>query len=209
MNKALSLLMLFILMCVPVSADTFEIEIWEDSGGIYYVTVDNGELQECNDTICMVEIENNTVTTLSLSDGDIRYIAEYTSKQLEIDGFKPEGADLEGGVNETITRAIMWDVVAEWGANERAYRDRTLMPEVEKFNNLTLKLAQAEGALETTNARFAGHDAVVEGYKVSIGILEREDELKNGFIIILACSIIVLLLDRSDTVRALRERREK
>ena len=209
MSKIFSIFFLLLFIAMPVSADTVELEIWQDSGGLYYITVDNGELQECNDTICMVEIENNTVTTLSLSDGDIRYIAEYTSKQLELDGFKPEGADLEGGVNETITRAIMWDVVAEWGANERAYRDRTLMPEVEKFNNLTLKLAQAEGALDTVNARFAGHDAVVESKDVTIAVLEREAVLKDSFIILLAFGCAILLLERSDFVRAIREGREK
>ena len=204
------LVLVLLFTVVPVSADTVDLEIWENSEGVFFITVNDGELQECNGTICLVEIDDNTVTGLSLSDGDIQYIAEYTSKQLTVDGFKPSGyEDGEGGVNETRTREIMWDVVAEWGANERAFVTRTLMPSVEEYNNMSLEVEQTRGAIGTLNAQFQGHAAVVEGKDVTIGVLEREVDLKNSFIVILFFACAILLLERSEFVRQIREWREK
>lgn len=210
MNKMVSLLILFLFLCVPVSAGTVDLEIWENSEGVFFITVDNGELQECNGSVCVVEIENVTATTLSLSDGDIKYIAEYTSTQLEIDGFKPYGYDLDDNVlNETEMRAIFWDIVAEKQADERAFITRTWMPAVEDYNNMSLELGQTQGAINTLNAQFQGHAAVVESKDITIGVLEREATLKDSFIIILFFGCAILLLERSEFVRQLREWREK
>ena len=195
-------------MVIPVSADTVDLEIWENSEGVFFITVNDGELQECNSTICVVEIENSTMTDLSLSNGDIQYIAEYTSRQLQMDGFKPSGVD-NSALNETMMRAIFWDIVAEKQADERAFITRTWMPAVEDYNNVSLALSQAEGAINNLNARFQGHDAVIESKDVTIDILEREADLKDTFIVVLFFGCAILLLERSEFVRHLREWREK
>ena len=208
MSRIFSILFLLLFIAIPVSADTIDLEIWENSEGVFFITVNDGELQECNSTICVVEIENSTMTDLSLSNGDIQYIAEYTSRQLQIDGFKPSGVD-NSNLNETMMRAIFWDIVAEKQADERAFITRTWMPAVEDYNNVSLALSQAEGALDTLNAQFKGHAVVVKGYDVTIGVLEREVELKNSFIVILFFGVLILLLERSEFVRHLREWREK
>ena len=210
MIKNFSILFLLLFIAMPASAGTVDLEIWENSEGVFFITVDNGELQECNGSVCVVEIGNNTVTSLSLSDGDIKYIAEYTSTQLEIDGFKPLGYDSDDGVlNETEMRAIFWDIVAEKQADERAFITRTWMPAVEDYNNMSLELGQTQGAINTLNAQFQGHAAVLESKDITIGVLEREATLKDSFIIILFFGCAILLLERSEFVRQLREWREK
>ena len=210
MIKNFSILFLLLFIAMPVSAGTVDLEIWENSEGVFFITVDNGELQECNGSVCVVEIGNNTVTSLSLSDGDIKYIAEYTSTQLEIDGFKPYGYDLDDNVlNETEMRAIFWDIVAEKQADERAFITRTWMPAVEDYNNMSLDRGQTQGAINTLNAQFQGHAAVVESKDITIGVLEREATLKDSFIIILFFGCAILLLERSEFVRQIREWREK
>ena len=59
------LLLIFVLlfMVVPVSADTVDLEIWENSEGVFFVTVDDGELQECNGSICTIEIDGAVTHT--------------------------------------------------------------------------------------------------------------------------------------------------
>ena len=208
MIKKFLIVFLLLFMVMPVSADTVELEIWENSDGVFFITVDNGELQECNGTICAVEIENNTVASLSLSNGDIQYIAEYTSKQLVVDGFKPSVVDSDS-LNETTMRAIFWDIVAEKQADERAFITRTWMPTVEEYNNMSLEVEQKRGAIDTLNAQFKGHAVVVEGHEVTLGVLEREVDLKNSFIVILFFGIAILLLERSEFVKQIREWREK
>lgn len=208
MSRIFSILFLLLFMVIPVSADTVDLEIWENSEGVFFITVNDGELQECNSTICVVEIENSTMTDLSLSNGDIQYIAEYTSRQLQMDGFKPSGVD-NSALNETMMRAIFWDIVAEKQADERAFITRTWMPAVEDYNNVSLALSQAEGAINNLNARFQGHDAVIESKDVTIDILEREADLKDTFIVVLFFGCAILLLERSEFVRHLREWREK
>ena len=208
MMRKLLFVLLILSVVMPVSAETVDLEIWENSEGVFFVTVDNGELQECNGTSCDVEIDLDGTTSLSLSDGDIKYIAEYTSRQLTVDGFKSVVAD-SNNVNESEMRAIFWDIVAEKQADERAFITRTWMPTVEEYNNMTVEVEQARGAIETLNAQFQGHDAVIESKDISIGILEREVELKGSFIVILFFGCAILLLERSDFIRQIREWREK
>ena len=208
MTSKLLLVFVLLFMVLPVSADTVDLEIWENSEGVFFITVDNGELQECNGTICTVDIERNSSTTISLSDGDIQYIAEYTSKQLIVDGFKSSAIDSDN-LNETETRAIFWDVVAEWGYDNRAFTMKTWMPAVDEYNNMSLELLQAQGALDTLNAQFQGHAAVLEGNEITIELLRSEIELRDAFIIVLVFFGAILLLERSEFIRSIREWREK
>ena len=199
---------LILMLSIPTNADTVDLEIWENSEGVFFITVNDGELQECNGTICLVEIDDNTVTGLSLSDGDIQYIAEYTSKQLTVDGFKPSVVD-SYSLNETEMRSIFWDIVAEKQADERAFITRTWMPTVEEYNNMSLEVEQTRGAIGTLNAQFQGHAAVVESKDITIELLISEIELKDAFIILLAFGCAILILERSEFIRSIREWREK
>ena len=204
----LLLVLVLLFMVVPVSADTVDLEIWENSEGVFFVTVNDGELQECNGSICVIEIGNGTLASLSLSNGDIQYIAEYTSKQLTVDGFKSNVVDSEN-LNESEMRAIFWDIVAEKQADERAFITRTWMPTVEEYNNMSLEVEQTRGAIDTLNAQFQGHAAVVEGYKVTMRVLEREASLKNDAIVLLMFACAILVFERSEIVRQIREWRGK
>ena len=208
MTSKLLLVFVLLFMVLPVSADTVDLEIWENSDGVFFITVDNGELQECNGTICSVEIEQNGSTTISLSDGDIQYIAEYTSKQLIVDGFKSSAIDSDN-LNETETRAIFWDVVAEWGYDNRAFTMKTWMPAVDEYNNMSIALTRANVTIDNLNVRFQGHDAVIESKDVTIDVLKREADVKNSFIVIFAFFCAILLLERSEFIRSIREWREK
>ena len=207
MIKKIMFLTFLILSIGVVSAETVEFEIWENSEGVFFATVDGGALQACNGTICVVEVDNLS-TSLSLSEGDMKYIARYTSSQLELDGFKTSGQSGDE-INSSILRSVLMDVIEEKQADDHAYISKTWMPEVAKYNNLSIELEEKRGAVKVLDAKFQVHAAELALKDSDIAMKNREIAIYQPIVIILFMWCGISLLGKSEFVRAIRERRER
>ena len=202
MNKYLMIAFTSLLLLIlPIATANTEvtIQIFEDSSGDYFISVDDADLKECLNGTCIITVDN--VTSSKLSSSDVRNIARQISLELDIS----DNADF----NTTELHALFNTVIEEKQMSDRAWISTTWMPETMKYQNCTLELEQSKGALATLDAKLGGHDIEVEGLKTTINILESNLEIYKYLIMILTTAIFILLISKSEAIRALREWREK
>ena len=196
-----------ILSCTIGSAENVSVEIYQNSAGEYFLTINEGELQSCGNGICTIDINNVSSTDTQLSNSDMKYIAQYTA--MELGTFEqPDWSSFEG-VNETQTRAILNDIIENTQAADRAWVEKTWMPAVLEYQNCTLELQEKKGALDTLDAKFAGYDAQIESKDSTIDTLKKNNDLYWTLIIFLSGTIFIILVGKTDAIRSLREWRER
>lgn len=202
MNKHLIIaFILLLLLLSPIAiADTdVTIQIFEDSSGDYFISVDDDELEECLDGTCIITVDN--VTSSKLSSSDVRNIARQISLELNISD--------NTNFNTTELHALFNTVIEEKQMADRAWISTTWMPETMKYQNCTLELEQSKGALNTLDAKFAGYDGNIQAKQDTIDTLKSNLEIYKYLIMILTTAIFILLISKSEAIRALREWREK
>lgn len=200
MNKSILIILAILFLLPSVLADTeLTIQIFEDSNGDYFISVDDAGLEECNNGTCVITVNN--VTSSKLSSSEIKTIARQISLELNIS----DNLDF----NTTELQAIFNTVIEEKQMADRAWIEKTWMPETMKYQNCTLELEQSKGALNTLDAKFAGYDGNIQAKQDTIDVLKSNMEIYKYLIMILTTAIFILLISKSEAIRALREWREK
>jgi hypothetical protein len=185
MNKY-TLIILTLLILLPIAtADTnITIQIYEDSSGDYFISVNDEGLEECQGSTCNITIENSTMS--KYSDSEIKDIARYISLELDI----PDNTDF----NTTEMHALFKTVSEEKQMNDRAWIRETWMPTTMEYQNCTLELEQVKGALATLDARLGGHDREVKALEDNLENTAKTRDLYLGFDIIMGVAIAILIL---------------
>lgn len=205
--KYLLILLMLLMTCSVASAENVSVEIYQNSAGEYFLTINEGELQSCGNGFCTVNIDNVSSTDTVLSTSDMRYIAQYTA--IELGTFEqPDFSEFEG-VNETAVRSILNDIIEDTQAADRAWIEKTWMPAVLQYQNCTLELQEKKGALDTLDAKFAGYDAQIEAKDSTIETLKKNNDLYWTLIILLSGTIFIILVGKTDAIRSVREWRER
>jgi hypothetical protein len=182
------ILLIFLLVMVPfASADTITMEVWENATGTYFVTVGDGNLQQCEGTICNVEIDD---LDSGMSNSDIEDLSTDLFTQLKADGFDSNSNEL----NESNVRAVMNDVYENQQKDERAWITNTWMPSQAQYMNCTIELEQKKGSLSALDAKFQGYDATLEAKEVTIDQLKRDVDMYATTASFMFAIIVILVV---------------
>lgn len=185
MNKHILIILTLLLLLPVVTADTnITIQIYEDSSGDYFISVNDEGLEECQGSTCNITLENSTLS--KYSDSEMKDIARYISMELDI----PENT----GCNTTETYAVFNTVSEEKQMNDRAWIRETWMPTTMAYQNCTLELEQVRGALATLDAKLGGHDREVKALEDNLENTSKTRDLYLGFDIVMGVAIAILIL---------------
>lgn len=201
MMKLFTFLLLFAILMMPASAENVTIEIFENSAGVYYISINDGEIIECGET-CEVEIDNvtGTNTSTTITKEDINRIA----KQVSVEMYGEEDA-----FNTTEFSLVVSDVVKGSDKDLMDWIKKTYMPTVEEHNNCTTLLAEKENALKVLNAQFKGYDDEIKAKNSELDTIKKNLDLYWYIILILLTTSFILLIVKTDLIRAIREQRSK
>lgn len=185
MNKTILLILILLCLIAPGAADTnLTIQIYEDSSGDYFISVNDEGLEECPAGICNITIENSTIS--KYSNSEIKDIARYISMELDIS----DNTDF----NSTKLHALFNTVIEEKQMADRAWISETWMPETIKYQNCTLELEQVKGSLATLDAKLGGHDREIKALEDNLINTAKTRDLYLGFAIILGTAVAALIL---------------
>ena len=181
--KLIILVLLMLMIMIPgASADTnVSVQIYENSNGVYFISVEDGGLQECDGDTCQIQVTN--ITTSRFSDDDIKDIARQVSLEIDMPGY-----------NTTGLRDLFGTITAESRMADQSWQTKTFMPAVVGMQQCTLDLNNATNALSVLDAKFAGYDAEIQARQDSIDTLKKTVDLYFWFIVILGISTAVLIM---------------
>ena len=186
MRALLFLLLLATLIIIPVSAENVTIEILQNTQGEYYISYEN-DLIECVEDECTFDVANHTTNSTSITDfskDDMKKIAQYVALEIDTD-------DFDSGINETFMITSLAKTREDTTDNLRAYIAKTIMPEVEKFDEVEQKLAASEILVADLQAKAGSHDATISAKDTEIKLLE--DKVEKSDTLVLGCIGLVIL----------------
>lgn len=199
MRKLFIFLLFLGILMTSASAENVTVQIFENSDGVYFIEINDGELIECGDS-CTVCVDNVTSGSTTLTKEDRVLIGKQVAAELH---------GQEEMFNTSEHYSITSDIVKGADADLMEWLKKNYMPTVEEFNNLTSKLEEKEAALKVLDAQFKGYDDTIKAHESEIETLKKNMDLYWYLIIILTTTIFAIFIAKTDMIRALKERRNR
>ena len=185
----------FVLMSINGAAsENITFEILQNSNGEYYVAY-NDDLIPCDDVYCTIFAENITHAnntgnfTFELSTEEINRIAQRVSLEM------PEQ---QTELNTSIFEAQLGNTREDITDNLRAFITTTVVPEVEKFDELQNKLTEAEIRIVDLEAKEINFDLLKENTDKTIATLDRENDRMQFIAFLSMIGFLVVIITCTD-----------
>jgi hypothetical protein len=174
-----------------MASENVTFEILQNSNNEYYIAY-NDELIPCDDVYCTLLVSNITHAnntgnfTFELSTEEINRIAQRVALEIP----QTEQQELNTSVFESQLGSTREDITD----NLRSFIMSTVVPEVEKFDELQNKLTEAEITIVDLKAKEINFDLLKENTDKTIDTLERENDRMQFISFLLGIGIIFLTL---------------
>lgn len=208
MKKMMLFIVFFLttLFVMPCSADNVTIELFQNSNDEYFVKY-NGDLYACDDDECTFEVTNYTTSTnttdYELSSKDMKKIAQYVALEIDIPACN------EGAVNETRMIELLGNTreqTTDWIGGRIT---NTLIPEVEKFDELEQKLSEAEITIADLQSKAREYDDMKESKDDRISFLKDENSILKTLCGLLTLSFIAVIAFNSQAFKRIMELKKR